>query len=296
MRRLAIARGCYTPVSAPLQQGAGEAGDLNHVPFSDLPALWAWRRWRRRARPGTCEECGYDLRATPKRCPECGWMPKERRFADPGAGWVWGCAMILSIIRWTVRLCALVSLAVCVASVKFWIGSYREGVLYSWTFLSLGESDVTTRTFSLVSARGGTQFIYSRITDDHPRIVASRKREPEKYRGPRHGVMHENRYPIIETGQPSFWERRGFQVSPGAKTKVPFKARFDLLVTMPYWVVCSVTALPPVLSILSLFRHRRRAGMCEKCGYDLRATPRRCPECGWMPNERRYAPCAGGAA
>ena len=33
------------------------------------------RRRRRRARPGLCPSCGYDLRATPGRCPECGTVP-----------------------------------------------------------------------------------------------------------------------------------------------------------------------------------------------------------------------------
>jgi len=52
--------------------------------------------------------------------------------------------------------------------------------------------------------------------------------------------------------------------------------------TVPYWSLFSLAHLPCVPMILFAFRSRRsrNQGRCAFCGYDLRATPNRCPECG----------------
>jgi len=56
-------------------------------------------------------------------------------------------------------------------------------------------------------------------------------------------------------------------------------------VTVPHWFAALATAGLPAAWVARRHRARvlrRRAdtGLCASCGYDLRATPDRCPECG----------------
>jgi hypothetical protein len=49
--------------------------------------------------------------------------------------------------------------------------------------------------------------------------------------------------------------------------------------------IVSLMSALPLMSTAGLLRtrRRRRAGLCQSCGYDLCATPDRCPECGAIP-------------
>jgi hypothetical protein len=56
-------------------------------------------------------------------------------------------------------------------------------------------------------------------------------------------------------------------------------------VSFPYWSLQLVSALPFLVWLWRRLRDRRqqmrlRNTLCTLCGYDLRATPGRCPECG----------------
>jgi hypothetical protein len=52
----------------------------------------------------------------------------------------------------------------------------------------------------------------------------------------------------------------------------------------PFWFVAGLTGVLPTFWIARRVRRwRNMAGLCLACGYDLRATPERCPECGAVP-------------
>ena len=90
---------------------------------------------------------------------------------------------------------------------------------------------------------------------------------------------------------PTFWGRLGF-IYTYADNRDDSGFSATRMIGLPFWLLCFVTAIAPLGATLSAGRRHRRAnllsaGRCLSCGYDLRATPDRCPECGTIPEKAK---------
>lgn len=77
----------------------------------------------------------------------------------------------------------------------------------------------------------------------------------------------------------------GWQTMGMAKIRAhttPQKDTNAWFILVPYWFLALATLVPTMLYArrLAIHIHRSACERCLECGYDLRASPRRCPECG----------------
>jgi hypothetical protein len=83
------------------------------------------------------------------------------------------------------------------------------------------------------------------------------------------------------------WLNKGFGFSSGPDRRYQsagLRSRVDRI-QLPYWPLVILFALIPLVRAARRLKRwlRLRPGCCSVCGYDLRATPDRCPECGAEP-------------
>jgi hypothetical protein len=182
--------------------------------------------------------------------------------------------------RILLNLATILSLLLCVGTAAAWVRSLQKTEWLSPG--QVGNHSVGFRTY-----RHCVEIDWT----DHPYFIRTHHFDvpgnhlDELFRSPFRPRVEPS--PIISTGKAHFFLTFGYQPaeiqSLGAPSQVALTGFW-----IPFWFPLLLTALLPICRGAAAWRARRRApGLCRTCGYDLRATPDRCPECGAIPGTQR---------
>jgi hypothetical protein len=172
--------------------------------------------------------------------------------------------------------------------VALWVRSYWVYEDVSLTRYK-GYGERVKRTYA--GARiwpGGLQVLWMEIWDVNPKVV-HRYRELGRLNTT---DLARWSVPVSALDQPPFFWKTwlGFRFDP-YRTSGESNEDSGCALLIPFWFLSLLAALLPSAQILRWKRRKRRAqrrihGFCIACGYDLRSSPVRCPECGREPDAK----------
>ena len=170
--------------------------------------------------------------------------------------------------RRLLNLVTLLSLLVCLAVAALWVRSYFRGDVVSFAG---GPPPPAVSSEWFVRSNYGV--LYFARNDSFGNGFGF---DPRPFGWMSHPADRGFCGPVIQRRRPCF------VAGPFSAGGMTWAAGNHAGVTMPHWFVAAAAATAPVLWAGRLCRNRRRRGptLCQRCGYDLRATPGRCPECG----------------
>jgi hypothetical protein len=217
------------------------------------------------------------------------------------------------IRRWTLTALVAISALVCVCSIGLWIRSFwvSDGLFH------LRISDVSDAPMHLRAGDGVKQPRDPLASLRHngiehrrgiwinrgtvqlgkfQRLNTERRTNRDDGWATTRRASHENELSrtaatLSTFGQSSYRALLGFQLL-SFERPTPLSLVFEYrAVVIPLWFVAVISACLPTWRLRAALRsrRRRRLGLCPTCGYDLRATPERCPECGSLATESQRA-------
>jgi hypothetical protein len=166
-----------------------------------------------------------------------------------------------AVKRRLVTLAAAASLLLCIATLALWVRSYWVGYSVEWGNGVDTGYGWTLHRHDIGISQGVVYYTHSR-----PFIVSFNSLGPSQST---HSVF------------------LGFLIARGYWPLVPDgdHSAFRTVAGFPIWLPAFLTSLLPARWMFHLLKNRQRTSSqrCRTCGYDLRATPDRCPECGAAP-------------
>jgi hypothetical protein len=183
--------------------------------------------------------------------------------------------------RWLFNFAAAVSLALCLAMILLWVRSQSKNDFARY----LRDIEHVRRVYLGISSGFG------RIAISYQTKTPTGAPVPPLYEDLQTpGFRYVLGDPLVGSWSPAQM-RFGWQHTV---VPLPHVVQEYRQLDMPDWLLVLVFAILPSMvfvRVLLASRRRRRSarGRCAACGYDLRATPDRCPECGAIPEGAKGA-------
>jgi hypothetical protein len=173
--------------------------------------------------------------------------------------------------RRLLNLLTVLSLLLCIATAVLWARSYN--VLYALRHTRVDQRTGGTCTKSFILGSGRLLVSVSRYRSDLDYFSD----------GPPPGgwtLYRDPYYYADRSFSPRPWLATWSAQYGSGRTVWGPAGTWSITVNLP--VIVALAAVVPTLRRVRYLRRarRRRERLCTSCGYDLRATPDRCPECG----------------
>jgi hypothetical protein len=196
--------------------------------------------------------------------------------------------------RLAVNMLAALSLVLAVAVLALWVWSFWVEVEFDRRRGQVTDGGYWRSNLSIISGRGGLGLDSTRLNRALPSYQVEQVRhDPDlNYQ---HRFVHRrsaHTYPFWYW-DPHDGKTLGFRFRSLDESidKVEMRQR-EIGIVIPYWFLFLATLALPAVVIVQRRRRSTRTSrsLCLQCGYDLRASPDRCPECGTPASNPQSAP------
>ena len=183
---------------------------------------------------------------------------------------------------------ALFSLVISVTALGMWLRRVNLSDQYLWVS-SRGPADgrpATMRGWELRFEAGVVRFERTVQEIDQPEVDFwnSERNNRFKHDADAPGFRRPLTWPASGMTSRVYVDGHGIGLATMSRS-IPLSRFRSFVVALPLWLIIALFAIPPLIWEIRyrrwiLRRFRKGAGLCANCGYDMRATPVRCPECG----------------